>query len=68
MIYHKFSINDEIEIRVPLYDDEIFTQCPGCGKEIQIDSNLLTDIIKDGGDMGGTSIYCEECSSKKISK
>jgi hypothetical protein len=65
VFFHKTKINDEIEIRVPIYDDEIFTICPSCGKEMEVDINLLADIIKDGGDFGGTSIYCKECSVKK---
>lgn len=65
IIYHKLSVNDEVEIRVPIYNDEIFTQCPGCGKEIQVEPDTLAEIIKDGGDMGGTSIYCKECSLKR---
>lgn len=43
-------------------DDNIFTQCPRCGKEIQID---LADAVIDGAlDLYGTSWYCERCSTK----
>ena len=63
MIYHKTSINDEIEIRLPVYDDELFCICPGCGKEVELDSKDLIEILKDG-DFAGTSVYCKDCSKK----
>lgn len=47
-------------------DDNVFTQCPGCGKERQID---LADAVIDGAlDLYGTSWYCEKCSEKVRSK
>lgn len=61
MFYVKTNITDDVEIKVNLYDDEIFTQCTKCGKEIQVDTELLKSILEDG-DLASTSIYCEECS------
>lgn len=47
-------------------DDNVFTQCPRCGKEQQID---LADAVIDGAlDLYGTSWYCEKCSEKVRSK
>lgn len=66
MFYVKTNLNENIEIKVDLYDDEIFTQCPKCGKEIQVEPEELAEIIKNQG-LASTSIYCEECSKKRIS-
>ena len=61
MFYVKTNITDDVEIKVNLYDDEIFTQCTKCGKEVQVDIGLLKSILEDG-DLTSTSIYCKECS------
>lgn len=66
MFFLKTKITDEIEIRVPIYGDEIFTICPDCGKEIEADSDLLADIFKDGGNLESTSLCCKECSAIRI--
>ncbi len=46
--------------------DNVFTQCPRCGKERQID---LADMVIDGElDLYGTAVYCEKCGEKVRSK
>lgn len=41
-------------------DDNVYTRCPRCGKEMQID---LGGAVIDGAlDLYGTSWYCERCS------
>jgi len=43
-------------------EDNVFAQCPRCGKEMQID---LADTVIDGQlDLYGTSWYCEKCSEE----
>lgn len=43
-------------------DDNVFTQCPRCGKEWKID---LADAVIDGAlDLYGTAWYCEHCGKK----
>lgn len=64
MLYVKAQLNDEIEIKVPLYEDQIFSSCPVCGKETQVDAELLQNILNDDGDFSGTSIYCTTCSDE----
>lgn len=64
MFYVKTNITDDVEIKVNLYDDEIFTQCIKCEKEIQVDTEFLKSILEDG-DLTSTSIYCEECSKSE---
>lgn len=42
--------------------DNVFTQCPRCGKERPVD---LADAVMDGTlDLYGTAWYCEECGAK----
>ncbi|RIJ64129.1 hypothetical protein [Rummeliibacillus sp. POC4] len=62
MFYVKTKLNDSIEIKVDLYEGEIFTACPKCGKEIQLESTDIIQIFQDGGDFASTSFYCHECS------
>lgn len=68
MFYIKTQINDSIELKVDLYDDQIFTQCPNCGKEMQVESEKIPEIFKDGGDFASTSFFCSECSKKMVIK
>lgn len=68
MLYIKTQISENVEIKVDLYEDEIYSTCPGCGKEEQVEIEHLISILEDGGDFAGTSIYCEECSKIIIRK
>jgi uncharacterized Zn finger protein len=61
MLYVKAQISEEVEIRVPLYGDQIYSPCPDCGKETEVDEEVLLEILKDG-DLAGTAVYCESCS------
>ncbi len=41
--------------------DNVYTQCPRCGKEFPID---LADMAADGQlDLYGTSVYCRQCGT-----
>ncbi|MBU5214392.1 hypothetical protein [Heyndrickxia oleronia] len=64
MFYLKTKINEHIEMKIDLYDDEIFTQCPDCGVEQEVETDVIIGVLKDGGDFASTSIYCKECSKK----
>ena len=60
------KINEETTITTELTDENVFTHCPECGKEIAID---LYEIFFDGGDLFGTSVYCsKECHQANQSK
>jgi len=61
MIYLKTDVRGQ-ETRIPIYTDEIFTICPRCKREFNVDVELLAVIIKDS-DLASTSLYCENCSS-----
>lgn len=61
MFYIKKKIDNDIELRVDLYDDEIYTKCPKCGKEINVETEDLKLVLKEG-DLSSSTLYCEECS------
>lgn len=65
MLYHKTKIH-EIEIRSPIYDEELFSLCPVCGKENDVDIETLGWLITEHG-MGfaDISVFCKECADKK---
>ncbi|GGB43387.1 hypothetical protein GCM10011409_21250 [Lentibacillus populi] len=66
MLYVKTKINDQVEMKVDLYEDEIFSSCPVCGKEYQVDPLEIADIISQGDDFPGTSFYCNGCIKGKV--
>lgn len=61
MFYIKNKINEETEITTEITDENVFTRCPNCEKEIAVD---LAEILRDDGDLYGTSVYCSECSAE----
>ncbi|WP_050613298.1 hypothetical protein [Bacillus testis] len=66
MLYIKTKLFDVYEVKIDLYSDEIYTECPDCKMEIQVDSQALISILNDDGDFASTSIYCEKCSDRII--
>ena len=56
---HGDGVDDELSVKVPVEHDNVFTVCPICGEEHQID---LTEVCGDSFDFYGTSVYCEKCS------
>ena len=65
MIYHKFERENKI-ITEELYEDEIFTFCGDCSREIQLTLEDIASIYKDHGDFSGTTFFCIKCSKKRI--
>jgi len=64
MFYVKESINDTLEIKVEIHDDNVFTTCPDCGVEIFLD---ISELFSDGeSDLYGTAIFCPECSKSRL--
>lgn len=63
MYYVKSKINDEVEIKVDITDENVFTICPVCGVEHQID---IVDVIQSGEfDLFSTAIYGNQCTIKR---
>jgi hypothetical protein len=66
MFYVKRKLTDKVTVITELHDDNVFTKCPECGKEISID---LAELFCDGeGDLYGTSVYCAGCTKKREKK
>lgn len=60
-----FYIKTEYEgkqIEVDIYGDEIFTTCFNCGREFQVDDEMLREVMKNG-DLSSTSLSC--CNNKR---
>ena len=58
MIYHKVKLDDATVIKAELYEDEIFADCPYCGKEHQIEPEQLAAMLTNGEDFAGTTFWC----------
>lgn len=64
MFYVKEKINDTLEIKVEIHDDNVFTTCPDCGAEIGVD---ISELFSDGeSDLYGTAIFCPDCSRSRF--
>lgn len=63
MFYVKQKISEDAEIRIDITDENVFTRCTKCGKEIPV--NIEEMIGEYGGDLYGTTICCSKCSQEK---
>lgn len=54
MFYMKHK-GKKLEIR----DDNVYTQCPRCGKEHNVD---LQEVLGGDGDLYSTRVFCSLCS------
>lgn len=68
MHYTKYENEDGLSLKVPLYDDQIFTNCLECGKEIPVGMDEIKQILNDGGDFASTGTICECCTEKRSEK
>lgn len=61
MFYTKAEIAEGVTIRTEITSENVFTICPDCGEEFQID---LADVVDEDGelDLYGLSICCPSCS------
>ena len=64
MIYLKTELKDGKELKVDVYGDEFYCLCPGCGKEVHLDDEMVKRCASDG-DFGSPSFYCNECTKKR---
>lgn len=63
MFHVKTQLNKDAAIVVDITDKNVFTTCPDCGKEVQVD---LTDFAGDEEfDLYGTEVSCPECSKRR---
>lgn len=61
MFYTKTAIGNTT-IETEINDETVFTRCPHCGKEIPVD---LQELFEQGFDLGGTAVFCTDCSVHK---
>lgn len=62
MYYVKTKINEGTCITTEITDENTYTVCIDCGRELQVD---LDEAIVDGHiDLFGLGMRCEECSYK----
>ena len=62
MFYVKAQLSEETQVTTEITDENVFTRCPDCGCELQVD---LAELASDEHfDLYGTGIYCSRCSYK----
>lgn len=63
MFYVKTQLNEDAAIMVDITGENVFTTCPDCGKEVQVD---LTDFAGDEEfDLYSSGAYCPEYSKRR---
>ena len=66
MFYIKTKLPDGKTVKTEVTDENVFTRCSECGKEISID---LAELFSDGnGDLYSSAVICEGCMAKRIKK
>ncbi|MEL4861605.1 hypothetical protein AAEU42_10200 [Pseudoflavonifractor phocaeensis] len=67
MFYIKTELSEGVTLRSEITDENVFTMCPGCGCEHQVN---LADVVDadDGLDLYGTVVLCAECSAKRLAE
>ncbi len=60
MFYVKTEIAEGVTIRAGITDENVFTTCPECGREHQVDLATIEEL-----DLCGTVVYCGECSKRR---
>lgn len=64
MFYQKITLEDGQTIDIPFNEDNIYTKCQECGKEVLIEYGLLAEIIEEDG-TGNVRITCDECVDRR---
>ena len=66
MFYLKTKLANGKVIKTDITDENVFTCCLECGRELPID---LVEVFSDGeGDLFSTSIVCSTCAKKRAEK
>lgn len=58
MFYVKKKISDGVEINIDIKYDNVYTRCPRCGVEFEIDITEFSNY-----ELEDTAVYCEKCSA-----
>ena len=63
MFFIKNQIDDSTVLTTEITDENVFTHCPDCGAEVQVD---LAELAEDGElDLFDTSVCCPDCSKRR---
>lgn len=66
MFYIKSKLRNGETIKTDITDENVFTCCPECGREILVD---ISEIFFNGeGDLFSTNIICCACTKKRHGK
>lgn len=66
MFYIKTKQPGGKTVNTEVTDENVFTRCLECSKEISVD---LAELFSDGeGDLYSSGIICEDCTKKRMSK
>ena len=66
MFYIKTKLPDGKTTKTEITDENVFTRCPECGREMTVD---LAELFSDGeGDMFSTGVICADCTEKRMEK
>ncbi len=63
MFYHKTILADGKVIKFDITDENVFTQCAECGRELPVD--IAEVFTLSGGDLFSTSIICATCTANR---
>ena len=63
MFYVKAQIGEGTQVTAEITAENVFTHCPDCGTELQVDLSELA--ANENFDLYGTGIYCSRCSTKR---
>ena len=60
----KEKVSDAMEVTIEITDENVFSRCPVCGEEVQVD---IAELLSDGeSDLFGTSVLCSDCTRKMM--
>ena len=66
MFYIKTKQHSGKTITTEITDENVFTRCPECGREMPID---LAEIFADGeGDLFSTQVFCAACTNESAER
>ena len=66
MFYIKTRKRNGKTTRTEITDENVFTRCPECGRELSVD---FAEVFGDGeGDLFSTAIICSACTKKRLPK
>ena len=51
-----------MEVTIPITSENVYTKCPLCGKEVQVD--LEAFFADDNVDLFGSHVVCDDCYKK----